>query len=303
MAAPINNWSFQLKDDQVITKIMIRHGFIVDGIGFEITGSVGKTVEWFTGSGGSLSEIPLSVGEKITHISGSTGTYYEEICITTIKIYTTLRPEGYGPYGEARAANNVTPFSTPLALDGSIVGFLGSNGQYLNSIGIYNARNIIKEHGPFGNKESGQKWQIELNDGERFSKVFIKHGFIVDGIGFEVSSPTGKISTQMFSGPGGDTSEIDLDEKEYMTQVSGEYGKYFNQDIRIASITIYTNLKVYGPYGRGEQVTEAKPFSTPVPLEGTTIFGFNGSYGTYLNSIGLSDKYKKVDTYGPFGRA
>uniref|UniRef100_A0A803N695 Jacalin-type lectin domain-containing protein n=1 Tax=Chenopodium quinoa TaxID=63459 RepID=A0A803N695_CHEQI len=235
MAAPINNWSFQLKDDQVITKIMIRHGFIVDGIGFEITGSVGKTVEWFTGSGGSLSEIPLSVGEKITHISGSTGTYYEEICITTIKIYTTLRPEGYGPYGEARAANNVTPFSTPLALDGSIVGFLGSNGQYLNSIGIYNA--------------------------------------------------------------------IDLDEKEYMTQVSGEYGKYFNQDIRIASITIYTNLKVYGPYGRGEQVTEAKPFSTPVPLEGTTIFGFNGSYGTYLNSIGLSDKYKKVDTYGPFGRA
>uniref|UniRef100_A0A803MH34 Jacalin-type lectin domain-containing protein n=1 Tax=Chenopodium quinoa TaxID=63459 RepID=A0A803MH34_CHEQI len=216
----------------------------------------GKTIEWFTGPGGSQSEIPLSVGEKLTHISGTSGMYYEEVCITTIRIHTTLCPEGYGPYGEVRAANNVTPFSTPLPLDGSIVGFLGSNGEYLNSIGIYNARKMIKEYGPFGNKESSTKWHIELNDGERFPKVFIKHGFIVDGVGFEVSSPNGKTRTQIFGGPGGDTSEV----------------------------------------------TEAKPFSTPVPLDGT-IVGFNGSCGIYLNSIGISEKYKKVDTYGPFGRA
>ncbi|XP_021726141.1 mannose/glucose-specific lectin-like [Chenopodium quinoa] len=272
-------------------------------------------------------QIPLSVGEKLTHISGTSGMYYEEVCITTIRIHTTLCPEGYGPYGEVRAANNVTPFSTPLPLDGSIVGFLGSNGEYLNSIGIYNARKMIKEYGPFGNKESSTKWHIELNDGERFPKVFIKHGFIVDGVGFEVSSPNGKTRTQIFGGPGGDTSEvlfffncytynflcylcvlrfdhiyIDLNEKEYITQISGKYGKYLNENIRISTITNHTNLKTYGPYGRGEQVTEAKPFSTPVPLDGT-IVGFNGSCGIYLNSIGISEKYKKVDTYGPFGRA
>uniref|UniRef100_A0A803LXY1 Jacalin-type lectin domain-containing protein n=1 Tax=Chenopodium quinoa TaxID=63459 RepID=A0A803LXY1_CHEQI len=288
-------WSFQLKDDQVITKIMINHGYIVDGIGFEIMGLCGKTIEWFTGPGGSLSEL--------THISGTYGMYLEEICITAMRIHTNLCPEGYGPYGEAKDADDVTPFSTPLPLDGSIVGFLGSNGEYLNSIGIYNGRKMIKEYGPYGNKESSTNWYIELNDGQRFSKVFIKHGFIVDGVGFEVSSLTGKTYTQMFSGPGGETTEIELDENEFITQISGKYGKYLEKDIKIGSITIHTNLgRSYGPYGRDEQVTEAKPFATPVPLDGT-IAGFNGSYGIYLNSIGISDKYKKVDKYGPYGRA
>ncbi|XP_021755642.1 mannose/glucose-specific lectin-like [Chenopodium quinoa] len=162
---------------------------------------------------------------------------------------------------------------------------------------------MIKEYGPYGNKESSTNWYIELNDGQRFSKVFIKHGFIVDGVGFEVSSLTGKTYTQMFSGPGGETTEIELDENEFITQISGKYGKYLEKDIKIGSITIHTNLgRSYGPYGRDEQVTEAKPFATPVPLDGT-IAGFNGSYGIYLNSIGISDKYKKVDKYGPYGRA
>ncbi|KNA06854.1 hypothetical protein SOVF_177240 [Spinacia oleracea] len=292
MANQLTNWSFELEDGEKITKVMIRHGFIVDGIGFE-------TVK------NSNSGIPLSSGEFITYISGSYGMYYRETCITTMKIHTNLRPDGYGPYGRAQGAEGVTDFISPLPLNSSIVGFFGSYGVYLASIGINAERTMITPYGPYGNSESSPNWSIELNEGQRFSKVRISHGYIVDGIGFDITDQSGKTTpTQLFGGSGGSPSEIDLGVNETITQISGSYGKYFGKDVAITMIKIHTNKRPdgYGPYGRAQEATDVKPFSTPLPLKGV-VFSFQGHYGQYLNSIGISDKYKTVEKYGPYGRA
>ncbi|KAL2941527.1 Mediator of RNA polymerase II transcription subunit 13 [Bienertia sinuspersici] len=99
-------FSFILEEGQRITKVMVRHGYIVDGIGFEIT---------------------IDSEESNT-----------QVLIASIRIHTNTNPDGYGPYGRAQATEDVKPFAAPLALDSTLVGFFGNYGNpYLTSIGAY----------------------------------------------------------------------------------------------------------------------------------------------------------------------
>ena len=87
----------------------------------------------------TVTQLVLESGEYITHISGKHG-LCEHDCqrhIASIKIHTNLRPNGYGPYGEAIDVSNVVSFSTTCESGSPIVGLFGKAGRYLDSIGAY----------------------------------------------------------------------------------------------------------------------------------------------------------------------
>ena len=86
--------------------------------------------------------------------------------------------------------------------------------------------------------------------------------------------------------------------EEYITHISGAYGKYYGQRVLVGTMTIYTNLNPtgYGPYGRAFETRELEAFVTPLPLN-SHLVGFFGEFGDpYLTSIGAYAKY------GPYGR-
>ncbi|XP_021724153.1 horcolin-like [Chenopodium quinoa] len=137
------NYSFQLQEGETFKEVIVRHGFIVDAIGFVVAKPCGVTytfTKMFGGNGGCETRIVLQHGEKITRISGTYGNYkYQnnECVIATMKIHTNLRPTGYGPFGEGKGIQCPQEFSSPMLLDGPIVGVFGRHNNYLESVGIF----------------------------------------------------------------------------------------------------------------------------------------------------------------------
>ncbi|KAL2944880.1 Mannose/glucose-specific lectin, partial [Bienertia sinuspersici] len=135
------NYSMTLEDNESIKEVILSYGFIMDGIGFIIEKpGMNPIKKVFGGTGGDNSKIELKCGEVITQISGTSGEYSycsNERLISSLKIHTNYRPEGYGPYGIKRCTRNVLEFASPKNLDGRIIGFCGNARRYLFSLGIY----------------------------------------------------------------------------------------------------------------------------------------------------------------------
>ncbi|KAK9668048.1 hypothetical protein RND81_13G032000 [Saponaria officinalis] len=124
--------------------------------------------------------------------------------------------------------------------------------------------NTTKEFGPYGT-QSAKNYSITFGPDKSIKEVIVRHGFIVDAIGFVVADQTGETSTKLFGGNSGDQTRIPLQSNEYITQISGTYGKYAysSSDSNVATLSIHTNLKQYGPYGRGELVQNPSSFTSP----------------------------------------
>ncbi|KNA25839.1 hypothetical protein SOVF_002880 [Spinacia oleracea] len=126
------NFSIQLEDDQEIREIIIRHGLIVDAIGFTITGQ-GTSI--YGGKGGNESKVVLKLGEFVTGISGQSGDTNK---ISKLRIHTSLNKRGYGPFGFKQLTKNVCNFSSPIEKGSNLVGFFGSALDCnLVSLGVY----------------------------------------------------------------------------------------------------------------------------------------------------------------------
>jgi disease resistance protein RPM1 len=78
-------------------------------------------------------QIQFGPFEFLVEISGTTGPYVcaENDVVTSLMLVTNVR--SYGPYGSGGG----TPFSTSVQANGSIVGFFGRSGRFLNAIGVY----------------------------------------------------------------------------------------------------------------------------------------------------------------------
>ncbi|XP_057529514.1 horcolin-like [Amaranthus tricolor] len=142
------NFSMKVEGCKFIKEVIVRHGYIVDAIGFVVADPCGSETNMFGGDGGNESKIVLKCGEFITQISGTSGEYAyanNTRLISTIKIHTNLCPGGYGPFGTGQATKNVQSFASPMPLDGRIVGFFGNAQGYLLSLGIYAEKPLLKQ--------------------------------------------------------------------------------------------------------------------------------------------------------------
>lgn len=107
-----------------ITRLTIRHGEYIDALQITYGSTTGPK---HGGDGGSESEISLASGEKIIAVVGRCGTYVDQLQFVTQKSDGTL--SSYGPYGGHGGS--------PFFIIGSIAGFFGRAGTYLDGIGVY----------------------------------------------------------------------------------------------------------------------------------------------------------------------
>lgn len=76
-------------------------------------------------------QIQFSLSEYLTGISGTIASSPYGVIITSLTLVTNTRT--YGPYGQVGG----TPFQIPIQIKGSIVGFFGRVGWYVDAFGIY----------------------------------------------------------------------------------------------------------------------------------------------------------------------
>lgn len=72
-------------------------------------------------------------------MSGTYGNYKDQkdqCLVATLKIHTNLNPNGYGPYGQGKDVPNPQKFSSPMLIDGPMVGVFGRHNNYLESVGV-----------------------------------------------------------------------------------------------------------------------------------------------------------------------
>ena len=151
---------------------------------------------------------------------------------------------------------------------------------------------IVAKYGPYGS-QLPENYCMVLQECEQIKEVIIRHGFIVDALGFVISKPCGRTETKMFGGKCGNESRIVLKCGEFITQISGTYGnyKYQKNECLIGTLKIHTNLcpSGYGPYGQGNGIDCPRNFSSPLPTKGP-IVGFFGRHNNYLESTGICVK-------------
>ncbi|XP_059669139.1 jacalin-related lectin 3-like [Cornus florida] len=84
---------------------------------------------------------------------------------------------------------------------------------------------------------------------------------------------------------------------EYLISISGYCGYFLNTFLVVKSITLQSNIRQYGPYGK----EEGSRFITP--LTAGKIVGFFGRVGERMDSIGVHIKPFQITipSVGPFG--
>ncbi|KAI3781602.1 hypothetical protein L2E82_11620 [Cichorium intybus] len=131
---PKNNWSFELEKGHNMVNITIDHGdHVIYSLMFtsESKGVLNDS-DKFRGWGGgeTVSEVIFDGDEEINGINGTIGSRDGFILISSLSFMTNKRT--HGPFGQATKI----AFSIPWD-KGSLVGFYGLAGCYIDSIGIY----------------------------------------------------------------------------------------------------------------------------------------------------------------------
>ncbi|KAH9622861.1 hypothetical protein KSS87_012911 [Heliosperma pusillum] len=136
-----STFNFVLDRTERIRTITVSAGDVVDGIGFEIVDQYGTSKSVFYGGHAYQTvSVRLRDAENITYISGSYGDYAGDGNLTNVAqiyIHTNVIQDGYGPYGLLQGCINIKSFKSPYPSGGSIVGFSGATGHFVQSIGVY----------------------------------------------------------------------------------------------------------------------------------------------------------------------
>ncbi|XP_058001521.1 mannose/glucose-specific lectin isoform X2 [Hevea brasiliensis] len=276
-----------------VRQLIIRSGMIVDCITVEYDENGCSLWSEANGHfGGSAHEIKLDYpDEYLTSISGHYNVYTGHIFISSLYVKSNKR--AFGPFGTKGGNYFLVPSTA-----GKIVGFFGSVGPYLKSIGVHvEPIHPFKSIGPFGGN-TGISWDDGVYTTIR--RIIVASESIINSILIEYDKDGSLVSSSRHGGNnGGNTNVVELDyPDEYVTSISGYHGAN-SSPIVVQSLNVHTNRRVYGPFG----VEKGKYFSFP-PTEGK-IIGFHGKCGAHLYSIGghlepTSDLYM-VKTVGPFG--
>lgn len=113
-----------------LSKLFIGHGDRIDSIQAEylLLGNVTMLGERHGGGSGNLTTVTFDRGEVITAIEGDVGTsLVSRLTLFTLKVGGV--PVQYGPFGKLG--------TTSFSLKGSILGFHGYAGIYMDGIGFY----------------------------------------------------------------------------------------------------------------------------------------------------------------------
>ncbi|KAJ0467430.1 putative protein kinase RLK-Pelle-CrRLK1L-1 family [Helianthus annuus] len=288
-----NNWCFELEQGHRLQKITIDHGDdVIYSLMFtsECRGVLHESTKAGGSAGGdTISEVTLDFDEEIVGIIGSIGTRDGDTIISSLSFKTNKKT--HGPFGR----ESKSLFSIPLD-KASIVGFYGTCGNYINSIGMYViAHDEIMRVGTWGRTIPGTPlniWSFQLEKNHHLSKITIDHGDLIYSLVF--TSQYGDLtntSNKAGGWNGGDNvSEVTFDWNEEITAISGTValsrGTYAGYTV-ISSISFVTNKKSHGPFGN----VRGTPFT--IEWDNGSLAGFYGLCGYYIDSIGVCLKVAK----------
>ncbi|XP_076944137.1 mannose/glucose-specific lectin-like [Bidens hawaiensis] len=290
---PQNNWSFEITEGHKLHSIKIDHG---DGVIYSLMFTTEYRGELYTSKkfggwngGQTVSQVTFGKCEELVGIKGSVGTKGIYTIISSLCFETNKTT--YGPFGGT--TDNV--FSLPWD-NGSLVGFYGLAGYYIDSIGVYvKARGEIMKIGTWGKSIPAgpqNKWSFQLERNNHLNKITIDHGDLIYSLMFTYQCGQLIRNSDKFGGwNGGEkVSEITFDDDEEIKAISGTValsrGTYAGHTV-ISSISFVTNKKTHGPFGN----VRGTPFT--VPWEYGSFAGFYGLCGYYIDSIGVYLKANK----------
>ncbi|GLT33911.1 hypothetical protein SLA2020_084640 [Shorea laevis] len=293
------NWSYHPKAE--IIEIIIRSGWAIDCISFKCNDmNSSEDSLRFGGDGGGEHKVSIDwPSEYLTCISGTFGQFFSVGVLLRSLRFQTNRNK-YGPYGWEVGYR----FTLPIE-GGSIVGFHGRAGTYLDAIGFYieprttfttrgpgkMVNNVMdnvvlpRDPGPWGGY-GGNTW----DDGVFFCirQVILFVGkTTVSGIMILYGRSNGQSFLSKRHGSGGDIHRIKLESSEHLVDFAGYFGPTEGSDGYevLRSITFYTNKGKYGPFG--EEIGRA--FSST--CSNGKLVGFHGRSGAFINAIGVHKQY------------
>jgi hypothetical protein len=129
---------------------------------------------------------------------------------------------------------------------------------------------------PFTDGISGEGLSIAIPFSARVKRVLIQSGAYVDAVQLVFHQNGTEHFANHHGGDGGARSVFELDNDEYITNVSGRSGAY------VDAISFTTNKRRSPEYGG----KTGSPFSFDIP-KGHHLIGFTGSAGAYLDSVGI----------------
>ncbi|PWA39108.1 jacalin-like lectin domain-containing protein [Artemisia annua] len=284
---PQNHWSFVLEKHHRLVKITVDHGDVIYSLMFTSkSGGVSETSENTVGcvGGDIVSKVIFDVGERITCINYGTVDIRDGVTILASLSFVTTK-KIHGPYG--RAAE--TDFSVPWD-EGSLVGFYGIAGKYIESIGVHvKPDDDIMRVGTWGTTDPGgpqNVWIFQLKKNQHLEKITIEHGDLIYSLMF-TTKYRGMTSTSKKAGGwnGGDkSSEVTLDWNEEINAIHGTVALSREPCAGytiISSLSFVTNKKTHGPFGHAR----GTPFT--VPWDDGSFAGFYGQCGYFIDSIGV----------------
>ncbi|XP_030472553.2 jacalin-related lectin 4-like [Syzygium oleosum] len=274
-----------------VRQIDVVSGSAIEAITF--TYEPGRSFAHGTSGGGTTNKINLDwLIEYLTSVSGYITSDFGSTIIHSLTFQSNKRT--YGPFGTETGRK----FSFP-ATGGKIIGFYGSSGSHLESLGAYlepiSHLHPIKCLGPFGG-QGGDPWDDGKFNGVKKIKMMLED--VVSCISFEYDTNGESIwsSTHGHNG-NGDIHMVNLDyPREFLTSVSG-YTRRYNSVIR--SLTFESNLRRHGPFGK----EKGSFFSCALTC--SKIIGFHGRSSIQLDALGvyfepISDLHL-LKSIGPFG--
>ncbi|KAM6595431.1 hypothetical protein CsatA_005955 [Cannabis sativa] len=278
-----NPWSFKLSSGTGISQIIIHEKENIKSISFE------DATGFFSGTFGGMD--PNSKGqerrillnwpvEHLISISGTQGEYTNVAhdVVRSLTFQTNLKT--YGPFGNPNVGE---PFTLPIGEDSVLAGFFGRSGYYLGALGIYVRPERSISFGEWGGPGGdpfgftvGRSWIKHITiyqDSSNIKSLSFKDGndHKYGPFGGKNPNNVGLPTTIEFEGVA-----------EYLTSISGTYGKYLNLTV-ITSISFITNLKTYGPFGRSREIGTAFSLS----IQDGVVVGFHGKSGDFVDSIGI----------------
>ncbi|XP_056163352.1 myrosinase-binding protein 2-like [Syzygium oleosum] len=226
-----------------VRQIVVVSGSAIESISF--TYEEGRSFRHGTSHGGKRNTINLDwLTEFLISVSGYIVNDFGSTIIHSLTFQSNKRT--YGPFGTETGRK----FSFP-ATGGKIIGFYGSSGSHLESLGAYlepiSHLHPIRCLGPFGG-QGGHSWDDGKFSGVQKIKIMLEDD--VNCISFEYDDNGKSIWSSAHGHENGNIHMVNLDyPREFLTSVSG-YIRHDNSVIQ--SLTFESNIRRHGPFGKEE---------------------------------------------------
>ncbi|XP_037428747.1 uncharacterized protein LOC119294632 [Triticum dicoccoides] len=138
--------------------------------------------------------------------------------------------------------------------------------------------------GPWGGN-GGIPFEItEAEQPQRLESVTIQSNEVIDAIAFTYIGQGGARRTVGPFGGGGGVKQpiVQLGPSETVKEIFGTTGNFQGSNV-VTSLSIVTNVKIYGPFGK--QSNGTTPFRTTAP-DKHSIVGFYGRSGQFVDQLG-----------------